>query len=468
MLYPLLLALTAAVVLPVPSSVWSEGGFLNTTLTIVAATHNTSTGFGLRTRTLNGTIPGPTLRVKPGDTMMVDFVNQLEDQGLVYVHNEFSAPDESNIHFHGLHISGELPSDDVTVPVLPGQRMRYVTTLPDYHMGGTHWLHPHRHGSSALQLGGGAALAVVVEDRPGSLPLQVADAPEVVLVIMQIEQDLTAEVATASGDKVFTSWGGENKFILVNGEVQPSVAVTPGLWTRFRIIHAAWEKDALDFAVDGCEMVLLAKDGVYIRDFPRSISVAPIAPGGRADIMVRCMRGLQHYDVTSYAGIIAVLTTRPGPAVPSRSFLPWTPHYPPYLADVRRTPASSGCSCSTSLDGTNAVNGKTYEPDVDLHTTYVGAVIERSINAGNHPYHQHVYPFQLIDLEETQYDRVGDWHDTMLGSFVARYTAVGFSGKVMVHCHRLMHEDKGMMATEWVHLNASDCVCSPTSRASRS
>ena len=52
--------------------------------------------------------------------MTVHFKNQLPDQGSAYVHNQFSAADESNVHFHGLHVSGELPSDDSTVPVLPG------------------------------------------------------------------------------------------------------------------------------------------------------------------------------------------------------------------------------------------------------------------------------------------------------------------------------------------------------------
>ena len=47
--------------------------------------------------------------------------------------------------------------------------MVYQTSLPDDHMAGTHWLHPHRHGSTALQVAGGAALALIVEDAPGTL-----------------------------------------------------------------------------------------------------------------------------------------------------------------------------------------------------------------------------------------------------------------------------------------------------------
>ena len=44
----------------------------------------------------------------------------------------------------------------------------------------------------------------------------------------------------------------------------------------------------MDAFVENCEMFLLAKDGIYIRDFPRAISKARIPGGGRADVMVRC------------------------------------------------------------------------------------------------------------------------------------------------------------------------------------
>ena len=35
-------------------------------------------------------------------------------------------------------------------------------------------------------------------------------------------------------------------------------------------------------------MYLLAKDGIYIRDYPRKLTKALLAAAGRADLMVRC------------------------------------------------------------------------------------------------------------------------------------------------------------------------------------
>lgn len=112
--------LALATSLPVPRTVRSVDGSLDITLTLERASITLSNGVTLNTRAYNKTVPGPTLRMKAGDTLRVLFQNLLPDQGSSYVHNQFSAADESNVHFHGLHVSGELPSDDSTVPVLPG------------------------------------------------------------------------------------------------------------------------------------------------------------------------------------------------------------------------------------------------------------------------------------------------------------------------------------------------------------
>lgn len=38
------------------------------------------------------------------------------------------------------------------------------------------------------------------------------------------------------------------------------------------------------------EVALLAKDGIYINDFPRFIQHVSLPPGGRAELAVRCPR----------------------------------------------------------------------------------------------------------------------------------------------------------------------------------
>ena len=220
----------------------------------------------LGTRLFNGLLPGPTFRVQPGDEFQVVFSNNLVDQGIPFQNNELSAPDESNLHFHGLHISGELPSDDTTHVVKPAESYTYTISLPTNHMPGTHWMHPHRHGSTSLQVGGGAVSAVIVEDPPGTLPSQVENAKEVLIVAQQMDFEELRRTSLISQDNLISVSGDvENRIVLVNGEFVPTISIVPGEWNRFRIIWAAWLVQALDFTVDGCEMQLLAKDGIYIR-----------------------------------------------------------------------------------------------------------------------------------------------------------------------------------------------------------
>lgn len=54
---------------------------------------------------------GPTLRVRPGDTLRIDMVNRLEQP--------------TNLHVHGLHVSLEDDGDNVFVVINPGDSFSY-------------------------------------------------------------------------------------------------------------------------------------------------------------------------------------------------------------------------------------------------------------------------------------------------------------------------------------------------------
>ena len=503
----------------------SENGVLRASLTFELATHNlvvvqeeeeeedresvgsstssttTTTTLALRTRLFNGVFPGPTFRVQPGDTIELNFTNRLADQSIPFHENKFSAPDETNLHFHGLHISGELPSDDITKVIKPGETFLYTVTLPDDHMPGTHWLHPHRHGSNSLQVGGGAASAIIVEDpKDSTLPLPVKQAQDVLFLAQQMDLEQLESVAQQTNDKSLSVSllssssttttsktvpvrGGKQKspspFVTVNGQWKPEiVAIKPWKWIRLRVIWAAWLKGELNLGVPECETYLLAKDGVYIRDFPRKITHrAPIVPGGRADLLVRCTKASSIYNVTNGSDIIATIRTTEHESHATFNgsgdddeLKPWTPDYPAYLTDLRDKEVSPGCSCSTVFNQ-KGVNGNNFQPGIRLHETYLGSVAEREVVLARHPYHQHVYPFQLIGgfsndtssvMNEDDYYAIGDWHDTIQGEGIIRFHPTIYSGKMMVHCHRLNHEDKGMIAIEHVHGNDDErqsCVC---------
>ena len=59
-------------------------------------------------------IPGPTIVMDPGKKYVLRFRNTLPYQPKVMEHNIFKDPNVTNVHTHGVHISGETPADDVT------------------------------------------------------------------------------------------------------------------------------------------------------------------------------------------------------------------------------------------------------------------------------------------------------------------------------------------------------------------
>ena len=76
--------------------------------------------------------------------------------------NVLRHPNTTNIHTHGLHVSSMAPGDDPFQIIAPGSELTSHFQIPAYHMGGTHWYHPHHHGSTALQTGGGAHGIIIV------------------------------------------------------------------------------------------------------------------------------------------------------------------------------------------------------------------------------------------------------------------------------------------------------------------
>lgn len=90
--------------------------------------------------TYNGYYPGPTISVKSGDILMVNFINSLpvtaQPNALGYQKNI------TNIHPHGWHVSPQEPADFSLLEILPGQTYQYQfdTSLQE---GGTfNFYHP--------------------------------------------------------------------------------------------------------------------------------------------------------------------------------------------------------------------------------------------------------------------------------------------------------------------------------------
>ena len=103
----------------------------------------------VRALTINGTIPGPTLRFRVGDV------------AVIRVHNRLKS-DETSIHWHGLLVPNA--QDGVpyvtTPPIQPGTTHTFEFPLKH---AGTYWYHSH----TGLQEQSGIYGSIVVEPRGG-------------------------------------------------------------------------------------------------------------------------------------------------------------------------------------------------------------------------------------------------------------------------------------------------------------
>ena len=89
-----------------PEVLRSTGGLLEVRLEAALGSHEVA-GRQATTMGFNGGVPGPTLRLRPGDTLRVELVNRLDRV--------------TNLHVHGLHVSPEANGDNVFVAVEPDQ-----------------------------------------------------------------------------------------------------------------------------------------------------------------------------------------------------------------------------------------------------------------------------------------------------------------------------------------------------------
>jgi FtsP/CotA-like multicopper oxidase with cupredoxin domain len=149
----------------------------------------------------------PTLRVSPGDLVILTLKNDLTDFHAAaaenagqHMHAEMEGSGNSctsglmtslsiNLHFHGLTIPPVCHQDDVLkTAIRPGDLpFEYRFRIPEDEPPGLYWYHPHIHGFTKAQVLGGASGALIVEGIERAVKA-VAGLPERVLIIR--DQDL--------------------------------------------------------------------------------------------------------------------------------------------------------------------------------------------------------------------------------------------------------------------------------------
>jgi FtsP/CotA-like multicopper oxidase with cupredoxin domain len=136
----------------------------------------------------------PTLRVHPGDLLILHLKNELSLPATPSPSHEHAMPGScgsgmmselaTNLHFHGLVIPPVCHQDDALKTLIQpaDPPFEYRIDIPQDQPPGLYWYHPHPHGFSEAQVLGGASGALIVEgiEQANSL---IAGLPERVIVI---------------------------------------------------------------------------------------------------------------------------------------------------------------------------------------------------------------------------------------------------------------------------------------------
>jgi len=449
----------------------SANGELSTTLRMHYAYKNIG-GHRLYLRTYEGTIPGPTLRVKPGDVLRIKLVNDLPpnrdptpiDHSLPHQFNN------TNLHTHGLHVSPDGIADNVMRVMEPGESYDIEIAIPRDHVPGTNWYHPHAHGAADIQLASGVLGALIIEGDFADVP-EIASAQERLLVLTEAVFDDYGTVEDFS--TLFPETAA--RFIAVNGVREPTIAMRPGEVQRWRILHAGWQDDIF---VELEEHVLhsIARDGIPLSRIGSDIPRKPeqptdypnallMAPGQRIDVLVQAGKPGNYllravpFDqgYASPTGPIARLVVE---GEPTTMKLPL--RLPPLRERIIRDEEITGTrtlTFATKSPGTDEwrkyrflIDGRSFDPDRVDHRVRLGAVEEWTIvnddANDDHVFHIHVNDMLLTRINgEPLADPV--WLDTAIvprkGSITFRSRFLDFTGKFALHCHMMNHEDLGMM-----------------------
>lgn len=408
----------------------------------------------------NGSIPGPTLRLSPGDTLKVTLANNLAQA--------------TNLHLHGMHVSPEGNGDNVFIHVEPGRLFDYEYRLPRDHPPGVYWYHPHVHGTVADQIFAGLFGAIIVEDPgPGGA------GTERLLVVSDTALDGLGSISPVSDME--RMMGREGGLVLVNGQLNPRFTARPGEQERWRILNACVSR-YLRLRLDGQQLQLLGVDSTRGQD-PEEIQELVLAPGNRADLLVTTRSGesvlrASRYDRGMMAGMMGRGPGRPMPQepVPQQDLgatalatlsVSGEPAAPPAARQPQAEPADLRQSTvaahrqlimDTGMGMGMAggmmrftINGREFDADRTDTSVAAGSVEEWTIintSAMDHPFHLHVWPMQVIDNNGRQPD-AAMWRDVVNvpanGRVTVRVAFDRFRGRSVYHCHILDHEDLGMM-----------------------
>lgn len=462
-----------------PSTATEKGGLIE--LTAREGSLKTKDGKKWPIWGYNGTAPGPTIRVKEGETVRVKLTNKL--------------PEPVTIHWHGLPVPNRMDgvAGITQDAVEPGKSFTYEfkADVPP----GTYWYHSHQ--KSAEQVDKGLYGTVIVE--PKGKPDYDRD---YTLVLDEWMEPGKADGESSQGDNKGSGkdqgrdmggmdhgsghkmnmdggkmdMGGMNhmdKYTIytINGGTYPDIEplkVKKGDRVKLRLVNAGFMTHKIH--VHGSDIRVTNMDGMPInRPEPFKDKLIPVAPGERYEVeftadqpgnwLIEChgngpgakgMKVAVQYEDTSGT------KDRPG-EMEELPVLDMTRYGQPKKAEFTSddsydrvfTAELNEAMDHAKMEEIFTINGKTMEEAKPFKVKMGDRVKIRFVNKGkqDHPMHLHGHHFQVLTKNGKPLQGAPIWKDTINvrpgESYEIAFVADN-PGDWMLHCHDLHHAAGGM------------------------
>jgi FtsP/CotA-like multicopper oxidase with cupredoxin domain len=397
--------------------------------------------------TYNGTLPGPRIEARVGNTVRIRFKNSL--------------PEATTIHWHGIRVPAAMDGVPAAqAPIAPGAEFTYEFVVPD---AGTFWYHPHIRSDEQVERGLYGAFVVRGDDEPDTTTDRT-----VVLDDMLVNADWTLR----EFDPMHAMVGRQGNLILTNGRAHPIAPVERGGLHRFRFINAANAR-YFRLTLPGHRLIQIGSDGgLLTAPFERDDLL--LVPGERVDVVVtatgdegealdwKTLRYNRGHGTGNLPDAV-VFQMRNDEAAPVS-----TPPVPASLATIPELPRATvqrelrleesmggGAHAGHGSGGAMmapvfSINGQVY-PDATPLRALLETVEEWSIvntTEMDHPFHLHGFRFQVVS-ENGVAPGFTAWRDSINvpaeQTVVFRVRLEDHPGTWMFHCHILEHAEHGMM-----------------------
>jgi FtsP/CotA-like multicopper oxidase with cupredoxin domain len=377
----------------------------------------------------SGISPGPTIRARIGDRVIVDFRNRMQSP--------------TTVHWHGLHVPFEMDGAHWMhlggIPAAGAFRFEFQVN-----QAGTFWYHPHF--DSQHQVDAGLFGAIVVEDPKD--PTVDAD----VVLVLDIWKEGAAAGTHGTGGTAGNTDGHVAQDWRVNNLRQPTLTIKGGRTIRLRMInvsnhgylHMRWP-----------DMRKIAGDQGILAEEARPETVL-LAPGDRSEFEWRT-------GETDFAVETLPYSLNGGPSAGINGELLFVQVVDPTSAPPPSAWPFSGAKPSGDaatpdivyvLQGDTTtdkwfINGEQF-PRVTIETAPLGAtrIVEvRNLSPTEHPFHVHGHAVEVLSLDGKTVAAF-TWEDTInipIHSAVRLKLRADNPGDWMTHCHILEHADGGMM-----------------------